>query len=446
MIMKRFLRAFVPQPLLLFYHWLWGQLAAQWYGHPSEKLIVIGVTGTKGKSTTANLIAQMLEMTGHRVGLTSTATMKVAEREWLSDKKMTMPGRFQLQKMLWEMVKAKCVYAIIETSSEGIEQFRSRGIHYDAVVLTNLTPEHIEAHGSYEAYRAAKAKLFYQLKLSPTKKINGCLASKQVILDPTISEYNFFSKIQAGEEWLFCLGQQSAGTKNNERVITGRVVDLRSDGVTYECRGKVMTAHLLFEFNIKNILAAMAVCMAAGVSFDQLSAVAQNLKPVPGRQELINEGQNFKVMVDYTYEPASMLALYNNLNIIPYRRVIHVLGPTGGGRDRWRRPVMGEMAAEHADVVIATTDDPYDDDPSIIADELLAGAEKVRTNGRAVEVLKVVDRREAMKEAIARAKDGDLVLITGKGAEQKMAVAHGKYITWDDRQVVREELCKLIAS
>src|SRR3990167_10235614 len=181
--MKNFIKRFVPKFLLRLYHLALSHLAAFWYGYPSEKLIVIGVTGTKGKSTTANLIAQFLEMAGYRVGLTSTATMKVAEREWLSDKKMTMPGRFQLQKLLYEMVKAKCDYAVVETSSEGIEQFRSRGINYDVVVLTNLTPEHIEAHGSYEAYRAAKAKLFYQLKSSPQKELNGRPIKKQVILD-----------------------------------------------------------------------------------------------------------------------------------------------------------------------------------------------------------------------------------------------------------------------
>jgi len=438
--MKNFIKRFVPKFLLRLYHLALSHLAAFWYGYPSEKLIVIGVTGTKGKSTTANLIAQFLEMAGYHVGLTSTATMKVAEREWLSDKKMTMPGRFQLQKLLWEMVKAKCEYAVIETSSEGIEQFRSRGIHYDMVVLTNLTPEHIEAHGSYEAYRAAKAKLFYQLKLSPIKEIRGRVIGKKIIIDPTISEYEFFSKIQAGEEWNFYLIQENTGTQNSEQEISGRVTELRSDGVIFECRGKTLSTHLLFEFNLRNILAAMAVCLAEGVSFNKLAEAVPRLKSVPGRQEFIEEGQNFKVMVDYTYEPTSMRAFYENLKIIPHRRVIHVLGPTGGGRDSWRRPVMGEIAASSADIVIGTTDDPYDDDPSTILDELLAGAVKVQQAGRAVEVLKMLDRRQAIRGAIERAQENDLVLVTGKGAEQKMALAHGRYISWDDRQVVRELL------
>ena len=287
-----------------------------------------------------------------------------------------------------------------------------------------------------------KPKRHYQ-KL---KKIKGNVINKKVILDSTISEYGFFSKIQAGEEWYFCLSQQRAETKNTERKIIGCVVELRADGAIFECAGKILVTHLLFEFNIKNILAAMAACMAVGISFDQLAAVVANLKPVPGRQELIEEGQPFKVMVDYTYEPTSMRALYENLNIIPHRRVIHVLGPTGGGRDKWRRPVLGEIAAQFADIVIGTTDDPHDDDPSEILDVLLAGALKVQRAGRAVEVLKILDRRQAIAEALRRAQANDLILITGKGAEQKMALAHGKYIPWDDRQVVREELRKLVAS
>lgn len=439
-MMKNLIKKFIPKFLLRLYHLALAYLAAFWYGYPSEKFIIIGVTGTKGKSTTANLIAQFLEMSGYRVGLTSTATMKVAEREWLSDKKMTMPGRFQLQKLLYEMVRAKCDYAIIETSSEGIEQFRSRGIHYDVVVLTNLTPEHIEAHGSYESYRVAKAKLFYQLKSSSKKKLNGRLVKKYVVLDPTISKYDFFSKIKAGEERRFYLAEQNARTQNREQEIIGRVVELRSDGVIFECRGKTLNTHLLFEFNVRNILAAMAVCLSQGVLFEELIKMVPSLKPVPGRQEFIDEDQGFKVMVDYTYEPASMRALYENLKIISHRRIIHVLGPTGGGRDRWRRPVLGDIAATNADIVIGTIDDPYDDDPSVILDELLAGAVKAQRAGRAVEVLKILDRRQAIGEALRRAQTNDLVLVTGKGAEQKMALAHGQYIPWDDRQVVRELL------
>src|SRR3989338_4801667 len=181
--MLRLVKTLIPKSMLRWYHWSLARLAAAWYRHPSEKLIVIGVTGTKGKSTTANVLAQLLEMTGHRVGLTSTATMKVGNKQWLNDLKMTMPGRFYLQRLLSEMVAAGCEYAVVETSSEGLAQYRHIGIHYDTVVFTNLSPEHIESHGSYAAYRDAKAVLFKHLKNLPVKVLNGQTISKCTIFN-----------------------------------------------------------------------------------------------------------------------------------------------------------------------------------------------------------------------------------------------------------------------
>jgi len=436
--MKQFIRKITPKFILQIYHLILAELAAFLYGYPSEKLIVIGVTGTKGKSTTANLIAQFLEADGFKVGLTSTATMKIAEREWLSDTGMTMPGRFRLQKLLRAMVRTGCQYAVIETSSEGIAQFRSRGIHYDVVVLTNLMPEHLEAHGSYENYRAAKGKLFWQLKKSKHKKINNQKITKTVVLNPDDKEYKYFSDIKSGEEWCFGLnGKQSSELL---KALRGEVVSLNKDGATIVARGVKFESPLLFEFNVLNVLAAMTVCLAHGVVFEKLISTVPQLKQVPGRQEFINEGQDFLVMVDYTYEPSSMTALYKNLSVIPHKRVIHILGPAGGGRDKWRIPVMGNIAATNADIVIATTDDPYDDDPSLLADKLMVGARQVKDSGRNVQLLKIVDRRKAIAEAINRAEPDDLVLIAGRGAEQKMSVANGRHIPWDDRQVVRELL------
>lgn len=437
-MIKALVKKITPQVVLKTYHLCLAVFANIWYGRPSEKIIVIGVSGTKGKSTTANLIAQFLELTGHRVGLTSTATMKVDKQEWLSDLKMTMPGRFQLQKLLYEMVKTGCEYAVIETSSEGIEQFRNIGIHYDTVVLTNFTPEHIEAHGSYENYRKAKGKLFIQLKNASEKVINGKRIGKNIVINPAGGEYEFFSGFSAGEEWLFGLGDGQATEPAKNFSI--KILERTGSGTKFVIRGREIFSKLLFEFNALNIIAAVAACAANGIDIEKILATISALKPVPGRQEFIDEGQNFKVMVDYTYEPTSMEALYKNLSIIKHQKIIHVLGPTGGGRDKWRRPVMGEIAAHNANIVIATTDDPYDDDPLKMIDEMLAGAEKVKKDGKAVELLKIIDRREAIRTALKRAEENDLVLITGKGAEQKMALSHGLYIPWDDRQVTREEL------
>lgn len=439
--MKHLLKKITPKFVLRAYHWSLAGLAAWWYGYPSEKLIVIGVTGSKGKSTTANLIAQLLEKTGHKVGLTSTAVIKVAEQEWLSTYGMTMPGRFALQKLLSEMVKVGCKYAVVETSSEGIAQFRSRGIHYDAVVLTSFFPEHIEAHGSYENYRAAKAKLFEQLKNSPVKIIYDQPIAKRVVLSESVGEYDFFSNIKAGEEWQYGLVKEVQADR--KLAVMGVVENLGPTTTSIKINNTTVTMSLLFAFNASNTMAAITTCVALDISLDRVLDSVPTLKPIPGRQELIEEGQDFAVMVDYTHEPISMRALCQSLAIIPHQRMIMVLGPTGGGRDRWRRPILGELAAEHADVVIITTDDPYDDDPATMAEEMLAGAHKVQKSGKTVEVLSVIDRHEAITRALALAAAGDLVLIAGKGAEQSMKLARGQTIPWDDRAIVREELNRL---
>jgi len=175
---KKVVKKIVPKSVLQVYHLVLAELAAWYYRHPSDKLVVVGVTGTNGKTTTVNFISQYLECLGQKTGLASTVNFKVAEKEWLNDKKMTMLGRFQTQKLLRDMVDSGCTYAIIETSSQGIEQFRHVGINYDLLVFTNLSPEHIEAHGGFENYRKAKEKLFAHLGKCKKKKIKGKYGEK----------------------------------------------------------------------------------------------------------------------------------------------------------------------------------------------------------------------------------------------------------------------------
>src|SRR3989339_489899 len=198
-MLKANLRAIVPESLISAYHYVLARLAAFLYVHPSEKLIVIGVTGTNGKSTTVQFIGRLLESVGERVGWTTTASFKVADHEWVNDRKMTMLGRLQTQKLLRNMVKAGCRYVIIETSSQGIMQSRHIGINYDVIAFTNLTPEHIEAHGGFENYKAAKGKLFDRLHRLPRKKIDGREIEKSIVVNLDDPHAEYFLSFEADQ-------------------------------------------------------------------------------------------------------------------------------------------------------------------------------------------------------------------------------------------------------
>lgn len=431
MRLKSWLKKIIPASWLLFYHKGLALGAAFFYRFPSEKLIVIGVTGTNGKSTVVNFIARLLEGDGVKTGLTSTVNFKIGEKEWLNDKKMTMLGRFQLQKMLRQMVRAGCRYAVIETSSQGIEQFRHLGINYDVAVFTNLTPEHIEAHGGFENYKKAKGKLFAYLAQKPRKIINGKKIPKIIIANKDDEQADYFLSFPADEKITYSLNQPSD--------YQATEVHTAIDKMIFKVCDKRFEARLIGRFNVYNLLAAIAVARKMGLSFDEIRKRAANLSGVPGRMELINEGQDFTVLVDYAPEPVAMKNLYETIGLFEKNKIIHVLGSCGGGRDAARRPILGQLTGEKADYVIVTNEDPYDDDPMEIINQVAAGA---MAAGKILgeNLFKILDREEAIKKAITLAEADDLVLITGKGSEQAMAVANGKYLPWDDLAVVRKIL------
>ena len=389
--MKQLIKKFTPKFILNWYHYTLAILAKWFYGNPSGKMIVVGVTGTAGKSSTCYFIAQVLETGGIKVGMTTTTLFKIAGKEWLNDKKMTMLGRFQTQKLLKQMLKAGCTVAIIETSSEGIKQFRHIGIDYDILVLTNLYPEHIEAHGSFENYKKTKGKLFKHL------------AKKTIIINTDDQHADYFLDFPAKKKIKYNIKDWD----NNWQMT------------------------LLGEYNKYNILAAMAVAKELKVE-----PRIDDLKPLPGRLEFIKNNLGINIIVDYSFEPKALEKLYRTIDDIKYNKLIHVLGSTGGGRDKARRPILGKMANEKADIVIITNEDPYDENPQEIIDQVASQVEKNK-------LYKILDRRAAIKKALELADKRDLVLITGKGAEQAMCVENGKMIPWDDRTVVREELVKL---
>lgn len=442
-MIKSVFRRFVPEMIIGAYHYFLARVAAVLYSHPSEKMIVIGVTGTNGKSSTVQFIGRILEHAGEKVGWTTTAGFKIADREWTNDKKMTMLGRFQTQKLLREMVDAGCGYAIIETSSQGIVQYRHVGIHYDVVVFTNLTPEHIEAHGDFEKYKQAKGKLFSTLANLKKKKLNGNEILKASVVNILDEHADYFLSFEAGEATGFGYDENGGLVdKKPIKTIWAENVRFEKTGTIFEIHGTKFNFKPIGRFYFENVLAAIAACRALQLSLDQICYAVSRLTYIPGRLEMIEEGQPFLAVVDYAPEPAALKASYEALSLLGYNRLIHVLGSTGGGRDVARRTALGEMAAQKADTIIVTNEDPYDDDPMEIVNNI-AGAIVAAGKQDNVNLFRILDRQKAIEKAVAVAQKGDLVLITGKGNEPVMAVAGGKKIPWDDRAVVRQTIHKV---
>lgn len=435
--MKKFIKKLIPKFLLLWYHKFLVLAGAFVYGYPSRKMIVIGVTGTKGKSTVSYLIAKVLEEAGYKVGLTSTILFKIAGKEWANETKQTMQGRFQLQMLLKEMLKAGCQYAVIETSSEGIAQYRHLGIDYDVAVFTNLSPEHIEAHGSYENYKSAKAELFKNLAKSFRKEIGGQKVSKIIVANIDDKEAGYFLNFQADKKFGFSI-HGSAHSDQVQKVLSENV-RIDSGGVKFSIDNVDFHLKLLGEFNLYNAFAATTTAMSQKIDLLVIKKALEKITGIPGRMEEVKNNKGFKIFVDYAHEPKGLEEVYKTIKLFNPKKIISVLGSQGGGRDKAKRPVLGKLAGQYADYVIVTNEDPYDEDPQRIIDDVFAGV----IQGGKIEnqnCFRILEREEAIKKALSLAQNDDIVIITGKGSETVMAVAGSQKIPWDDRKVVRESL------
>jgi len=432
--MKRLIKKFLPKQFILTYHYLLANLANVFYGKPSEKLIVIGVTGTSGKSTVIELISAILEKSGKKVGAATTIKFKIGGKEVSNDKKMTMVGRFQLQKMLSRMVKDKCDYAIVETTSEGIEQFRHIGIHYDVCVFTNLYPEHIDSHGSFENYKRAKLKLFKKFQYSKAKVLYGKKIPRTIVANLDDEFAPEFLGFSVDKKLGFTLG------KNYD--ITGVEEVLASDishGIrhAFTVDQNEIEIKLLGSHNIYNALCAYSVGRALGITPSVIKAALKSVEKIPGRIEFVSREPN--VIVDYAFEPKAMKKLYLVVQDIKKGRIIHVLGTTGGGRDKERGKLLGQYVGKNADIVFATNEDPYDDDPKELMMRVFNGClESGKKEG--LNLFAILDRQEAIKKALNTARNNDIVLITGKGSESKIVVQNNRMIDFSDADVVKKEL------
>jgi len=448
------LKKFIPKFLLSIYHWLLAYVAALFYGFSSRKLIVIGVTGTNGKSTTVLMITRILEQTGFKVGSVSSLWYKIGEYEESNPLHMTMPGPWQLQKLLRQTVSTGCQYAVLEVTSEGIKQFRHCGINFDVAVLTNLSPEHIEAHGGFEKYRAAKMKLFAGLEHSRRKTIAGKKIAKIAVINLDDKNADYFLRFKADEKYGFdfenpacaeasafnrrsCLQPTKSAGKQGMKIIKATNLKIREDSISFSILNSLFLIPLAGSFNANNALAATAVAMSQDINLETAAAALKKITSIPGRMEIIQK-EPFFVIVDLAHTPPATEKVYQTAKQLlksSDNKIIVVFGAAGGSRDHWKRPELGRLAAQCCDKIILTNEDPYNENPQKIVDEIFSGVPREQKN----KVEQILDRRQAISRALKLAKSGNVVLLLGKGTEPNMVFADKK-VSWDDRVVAREEL------
>jgi UDP-N-acetylmuramoyl-L-alanyl-D-glutamate--2,6-diaminopimelate ligase len=415
---KSLLRKIIPGFVLGWYHLAWAVLGAALYGFPARKMTVIGVTGTDGKSTTVEMITRIFEEAGYKTCSTSSVWFQIDEKKEKNHLKMGMPGRMFLQKFLRDAAKQGCTHAVIEVSSEGILQNRHKFLNFHTAVITNLSPEHIEHHGSFEKYRAEKQKLFKE-----TREVH--------VLNGDDENVEYFSKLQTEKKFFYGM-QSHAG-----HVVATDIQEHRG-GTDFQVNGTKFPLQLIGQFNTYNALAAICVALAHGISMDVCKNALAKMPRMPGRTEPVITDP-FTVLIDYAVTPKAFENLYKGVRrLFEPKKMICVFGACGGGRDKWKRPILGKIASSYCDQIILTNEDPYDENPDQILDQIAEG-----THGKAQ---KVPDRREAIQKALSVAQEGDVVVVSGKGSEDAIAIAGGKKIAWDERKVVEEEFAKLYKS
>lgn len=413
---KRVIASLLPRgvyrALLAPYHLVWTLLYALRYGFPANKLTVIGVTGTKGKSSVTEMLAAALTAAGHTVAVSSTIHFKIGDKIRPNTYKMTLPGRGFIQRFLAEAVERDADFAVIELTSEGALQYRHLLLSLDALVFTNLEKEHLESHGGMEPYFRAKFRIGRSLARSP-KRPRAIIANADSIYSRKFLTLPVETHIPF-------------------RLADAENLSLLGERTEFEYEGERFSLPHPGAFSAMNALAAIKTAAFFRVPLRTSAEALAALDRIPGRAEKIEEGQPFLAVVDYAHTPDSLRALYEAYG---ERRKICVLGNTGGGRDTWKRPEMGRIADEYCAEVILTNEDPYDEDPRAIVDAMAAGMKRPPRI--------VMDRREAIRTALALAGAGDAVLVTGKGTDPYLMEAGGAKTPWSDAAVVREELARL---
>ena len=398
------------------------------FDYPAGKMRMIGVTGTNGKTTTTHMIAHMLREQGHKVGIIGTVHIVIGDQTFPIHN--TTPDVVDLQHILQKMVDAGVSHCIMEVSSHALALGRVAGVEYDTAVFTNLTQDHLDFHKTFENYLAAKCKLFTGLTQgSPHKSPKGAVVN---IDDPNGQRIMDLTKVP-----VITYSTQKKGTLNAHDVT----MTSKSSAYTVEYKGasypvKMNTTGL---FNVYNTLAAIGACLQEGLSMDAIDKALTTFTAVPGRFELVDEGQDFAVVVDYAHTPDGLENILKTAKAITKDRIIVVFG-CGGDRDATKRPIMGRFAAQYGDRIFVTSDNPRTEDPVKIVTDVAAGVKEALREGTSYQV--IVDRSEAIHEAIKEAQAGDVVIIAGKGHETYQ-ILKDKTIHFDDREVARQALRSL---
>ncbi|MFH0912555.1 MAG: UDP-N-acetylmuramoyl-L-alanyl-D-glutamate--2,6-diaminopimelate ligase [Patescibacteria group bacterium] len=418
------------------YHRAQGVMAATVFGFPSIKMRVIGITGTNGKTTTANFLAHILEVSGARVGLATTVNIWTGTKKWINETKMTTLSPFALQGLLRQMANNKCQYAIIETTSHALAQHRTWGIFYDVAVFTNITHDHLDYHKTFENYKVAKTKLFRELT-EALRKPGMPKISVVNLNDPNAPD---FYQFPADQKYYFAIDKVATPEAPDALLWANNIHEGRQRTLftLNTPKGSIdIQLHLLGKFNVQNALAAASVAFALGIDLQTIQQGIESAWQVPGRMEYIPNQRDLDVIIDYAHTPDGFTKVFETLRPLARGRLIAVFG-AAGNRDKTKRPILGQIASQFADEIILTEEDPGSEDPQQIIKEILPGIDRNKfVEGKNLHI--ILDRRSAIQRALTYAQPGDTIALLAMGAQTVM-VRKDKKIPYSEREIVQQIL------